>query len=375
MLKIILVYFIICTSFVFSQENIPNLLGPYIQNMSDRDARICWSTYLTSVKVTDSEGKISYLPEYEQHSIELTRLNANSMYEYDIFNNGNENGKGKFITYPNEINNFNFVVLGDTRSNPDIHSQIVNGVIDTNPLFVVNTGDLVSNGRNIHDWIKFFEINKELMRNTPYYAVLGNHEKDSPYFYDFFPPPGANNYYSFSVGDALFIILDSEGKNLSAPNYLTDEYEDTFWEESFIEYFQNQKDWLNKELNLHKDAGFVFVFQHQPLYSIKESRIEDTNKRREFWGDFFEKHDVQFFINGHDHHYHHAEKNGVNYITTAGGGAPLYDTDIPQAETKKYSKVNHFISVNIEREKAVLNVIDIDGNIIDKIEAERRKTE
>ena len=77
-------------------------------------------------------------------------------------------------------------------------------------------------------------------------------------------------------------------------------------------------------------------------------------------------------MNGHDHHYHHAMKNGVHYITTAGGGAGLYDIDAPQPETIKYSKTEHFVLVNINTDKAVLNVIDIDGNEIDKIEVDKR---
>ena len=181
--------------------------------------------------------------------------------------------------------------------------KIVNSVIKKDPLFVINTGDLVSNGRDIKNWESFFNVNKEIMKNIPYYAVLGNHEKDSPYFYDFFPPPGDENYYSFYVGNALFIILDSEGRNISAPNYISDHYEDQFWNDSFESYFQEQKDWLDKELKIHHEASFIFIFQHKPLFSIKKSRVEDTNKLREFWGDIFERHNVQAFINGHDHHY------------------------------------------------------------------------
>jgi hypothetical protein len=34
---------------------------------------------------------------------------------------------------------------------------------------------------------------------------------------------------------------------------------------------------------------------------------------------------------GHDHNYQHYLKNGVHYVTTGGGGAPLYDVDKPPA--------------------------------------------
>ena len=68
------------------------------------------------------------------------------------------------------------------------------------------------------------------------------------------------------------------------------------------------------------------------------------SQKAEFWGDIFERHNVQVFMNGHDHHYHHALKNNVHYITSAGGGAPLYNFDSPQPETVKSSKVEHFVN-------------------------------
>ena len=94
--------------------------------------------------------------------------------------------------------------------------------------------------------------------------------------------------------------------------------------------------------------------------------------QKEFWGDIFERHQVQAFINGHDHHYHHAYKNGVHYITTAGGGAGLYETDSPQPETINYSKVNHYLSINVAGDESIINVIDIDGNKIDEIKLSKR---
>jgi len=373
MKKSFIITLLLISTIVYSQIHKKIAFGPYLQNMGPKDIKICWSTLETTTQTKHPDGRISYIPEYEQHRILLTRLEPNKEYEYDVLRDGTDNGKGKFKTYPNEITPFRFVVLGDTRSNPVIHSTIVSEIIKQDPLFVINTGDLVSNGRDIKNWESFFSVNKEMMKNIPYYAVLGNHEKDSPYFYDFFPPPGDNNYYSFYVGDALFIILDSEGKNISAPNYISDHYEDQFWNDSFEQYFQNQKDWLDNELDIHKEAGFIFIFQHKPLFSIKKSRVEDTNKLREFWGDIFERHNVQAFINGHDHHYHHAIKNNVNYITTAGGGAGLYETDSPQPETVNYSKVNHFLTIEVLGETATIEVIDIDGNKFDEIVIHRRK--
>ncbi len=373
MKKTVIIFAIFASSIIFAQEKSKIAFGPYVQQMTTKSATICWSTEGAKPTLTDENGEVKTITEYQQHSIQLARLDANTEYSYDVLNDGSDEGKGTFKTYPDEIAPFKFVVLGDTRSRHDVHSKIVEQIIEQDPLFVINTGDMVGNGREISDWEAFFEVNNTLMRNIQYYPVLGNHEKDSPYYFDFFDLPNNERYYSFNVGDALFVVLDSEGEEISEPNYISDENSNKFWKESFEEYFTTQKKWLEGILEINKEAGFVFVFQHHPMYSIKKSRVDDTNEYRKFWGDFFERHNVQVFMNGHDHHYHHAIKNGVHYITTAGGGAGLYETDAPQPETVTYNKIEHFVYIDINENDAVLNVIDIEGNEIDKITVNRRE--
>ena len=240
------------------------------------------------------------------------------------------------------------------------------------PSLVVNTGDLVGDGNNILDWESFFKVNRELMRNTPYFPVLGNHEKDSEYYFDFFDLPGNERYYEFSIGDVLFIMLDSEGANYPTPDYIEDENLPHFWANKLKPYFEAQKKWVEHTLDLHKDAGFIFVFQHRPMYSIKQSRLEDAEEQRKLWGDVFERNNVQVFFSGHDHHYHHAIKGGTHYVTTAGGGAGLYEPDAPQPQTVKFSKIEHFVYVEVRDDEAELHVVDINGEEIDNIVVKKR---
>jgi hypothetical protein len=279
---------------------------------------------------------------------------------------------GSFTTFPEKIQPFRFVTLGDTRSRHDIHSKIVKMVKAKKPMFVVNTGDLVSDGDSIHDWEHFFNINRELMRNTAYFPVLGNHEHDSRFYFDFFDLPGNERYYSFSVGDALFLFLDTEGAHIEKPAYVSEENEELFWRNVSLEYMQMQKSWVEKQLQIYDEAGFVFVFFHQPLFSIKRTRVEDTKLRRKFWGDIFERHGVQIVLNGHDHHYHHAYHGGTHYVTTAGGGAGLYEPDTPQPETLFFKKIEHFVTVDVGLQSAKLTAIDINGEIIEEIVVQRR---
>ena len=359
---------------VQSQENQKIAFGPYIQQMSTKDATLCWSTLEGFSTITNLKGQIDTIQEYKQHKIHLANLRPNTKYNYDVLHDGSDEGKGTLTTFPDKIVPFNFVAIGDSRNRHDVHAKIVKKIMEKNPRFIINSGDLVANGRSIGDWQAFFKVNKEFMKNTPYYPVLGNHEKDSPYYYDFFDQPNNERYYYFTVGDALFIVLDSEGLRITRPAYVSKNNGDQFWYDSAIEYHKIQKEWLENVLNLNKEAGFIFIFQHLPLYSVMKNRVEESMMARKFWGDIFERHGVQVFINGHDHHYHHAIDNNVHFITAAGAGAPLYDIDAPQPETIKYKKIEHFVNIEVNENNAILHVIDIDGNEFDTIEINRRKT-
>lgn len=359
---------------VLAQTQKKIAIGPYIQQMNMKDAAIVWSTLEGEVILTDGEGKKDTIRNYKQHKVQMGNLEPNTKYTYDVLNDGTDEGKGTLITYPEKPIPFNFVAIGDTRSRNNVHKKIIEQVQKVNPRFIVNSGDLVANGLSMSDWESFFEINEDFMRNTPYYPVLGNHEKDSPYYYDFFDLPNNERYYYFTVGDALFVVLDSEGLRTTIPAFTTDAMQDTYWHESGIEYMKTQKKWLEEVLKLNRQAGYVFVFQHLPLYSVKKSRVEESKMVRKFWGTIFKKYGVQTFINGHDHHYHHAMDKGVHFITSAGAGAPLYDIDAVQPETVNYKKIEHFMNIEVKQDEAVLHVIDIDGNEFDTIKVKRRKT-
>ncbi len=352
----------------------PIAFGPYVQNMTDDQATVCWTTYKTSVDISSEKGTETKRL-YDQHEITFSRLEADTEYHYDVLKDGTDFGKGSFRTFKEGIAPFKFVVYGDTRSDHNIHRKIVELSEKEDPRLVINSGDLVSSGTNIHDWEKFFEINREFMKTRPYYPVLGNHEKNADYYFDFFSLPGNERYYEFYVGDVLFLMLDSEGSRFTMPEYAQNT--DKFWGNYWTPYFIKQKEWVQEMLTRHRDAGYIFVFFHSPIISIKETRVEDAKIRRKFWGDIFEKNNVSAVISGHDHHYHRYEADGVPMITSGGGGAGLYDGDpkFAPGESILYKKVNHFITVDVGLKEATLKAIDVEGNEIETFSIPRRKTD
>lgn len=349
------------------------IIGPYLQNMSHDEVTICWSTWEGVTGISEKDSIVQEVSQYRHHKSIITRLEPNTTYSYDVLRDGTSRGQGTFTTFPESIEPFHFTVLGDTRTRHDFHQRIVNRMIEEDPLFVVNTGDLVSRGNSMEDWEHFFRINDQLTRHVPYFTVLGNHEQNSENYFDFFTLPGNESYYFFSVGNALFIVLDMDGPDYNAPLYLEGEKEDAFWNNISKQYFEKEKEWLENILTINDDAGYIFVFFHPTFYSIKASRVEGAELRREFWGDVFERHGVTAVLNGHDHYYHHAEHGGTHYIVTAGGGAPLYDTDAIQPETIKYQKIEHYMRIDVGLTETIMKAIDINGNLIDEIVVKLRE--
>jgi hypothetical protein len=83
----------------------------------------------------------------------------------------------------------------------------------------------------------------------------------------------------------------------------------------------------------------------------------------------FEKYRVSAGLFGHDHNYQHYLKNGIHYIVSGGGGAPLYDVDRPAAGiTQKVVSIENFVSVRVDGKTAHVQTIAIDGKVIDEFE-------
>ena len=81
-----------------------------------------------------------------------------------------------------------------------------------------------------------------------------------------------------------------------------------------------------------------------------------------------EKRGVTALFAGHDHSYQRHEKAGIQYIVTAGAGAPLYDIDAPiPGITQKAEKTENFVVVRVEGKQARMEALDLDGRRIDAV--------
>jgi 3',5'-cyclic AMP phosphodiesterase CpdA len=250
---------------------------------------------------------------------------------------------------------YQFVVYGDTRTRHELHRNVVKAIMAHDaPDFVVHTGDLVADGNQASQWPLFFDIERDLLRKTVFFPALGNHERNSPAYYDYFQV--TKPYYSFDWGNGHFIVLNSDIGNVAA----NQAERDAFW--------AAQTAWLEDDLASHQQAAYRFVFAHHPPFTAV-ARRQGENPQMTALVPMFEKYRVTAGFFGHDHNYQHYLKNGVHYVITGGGGAPLYDVDKPpQGITLKVASTEHFVRVKVEGKTARMEAITLDGGKLDAAE-------
>src|SRR6266516_4800694 len=65
------------------------------------------------------------------------------------------------------------VVYGDTRTRHDVHRNVMQTLVKHGiPDFVMHTGDLVADGGDTSLWPIFFDIEKDLLRQTVFFPSL-----------------------------------------------------------------------------------------------------------------------------------------------------------------------------------------------------------
>lgn len=327
------------------------IVGPYTQAAGTESIEILWetSTFTTINEVhwgkTPSLGNITseeYLSSNNLHSVKLNGLNESTKYFYKVVSDEIESPIYHFYTSFGYNDTIRFIVYGDSRGVWDNwqNTKIVTKAIENkDPFFVINTGDLVKNGLNESQWIDFFN-STFFMHNSTFYPVLGNHEFYGNEYFNYFVLPNNEKWYSYDNGPVHFIALDSNFPNSVRFSQIL---------------------WLIKDL-INIEKPYVIVTFHHPPFSSSEHG--SSFYLRLYLKPIFEYFNVDIVFNGHDHSYERGKVNGVNYIVTGGGGAPLYD--VGENWWTIYSeKTYNYCLINVNATLLTFEAIKPDGAIID----------
>ncbi len=293
-----------------------------------------------------------------QHKMMLSGLSPQTHYFYKVVvDKTGEEKTGSFYTGEGaSAKTVHFYAYGDTRTYPAEHNKVALAVLkaikqdSSSQTFIVNSGDLVSDGDRESYWDnQFFDPSyggiQKMLATLPYLSAIGNHEGNGYLFKKYFPYPmyseGGNYYYSFDYGPVHFTVTDE-----------------------FTNYKPGSKQyqWLVNDLSTTKKRWKI-ILMHEPPWSAGGHSNNLTAQK--YIHPLCRKFAVQFVICGHNHYYARASVDGVQYITTGGGGAPLYTPNPDKEHIVRVDKSHHFCKLDVDGDTLSFTAIRSDNSVIE----------
>jgi hypothetical protein len=319
-------------SFSFAQ-NITR--GPYLQLRTQTSIQFRYNTgssRTTFVKYgltpTSLANQTLNTPSGTSHIVNVTGLTANTKYYYAIYS-GTQLLEGTDTNYfittqsPNSEQKIKIWATGDCGIGGSDQVQIKDkflqfvgqNYIDAWLLLGDNAYGSGTDGEFQANFFNPYQ-NDRIMKQTTIYPVPGNHDyfyntdPDAKYhhnitYYDIFANIGAGQmgglpsnhkeYYSFDIGNAHFIALDSYGRESS--NFGAYALSDTI--------NSPQIAWLKNDLAANQKK-WTIIYWHHPPYSMGTHNTdteEDLVAIRKNLIPIIERYNVDLVLNGHSHNY------------------------------------------------------------------------
>lgn len=273
---------------------------------------------------------------------------------------------------------FSFVHITDPQYANESGAEVFNTLLGkayemADVKFSFFTGDVVDRGGVESQWTMFFtrsNINKGIIAtgvgNHEYYDASSTPKTYNNSWYNAFhnnpkngPEKVLNSSYYFVYNNVLFIMLDSESKELEA-----------------------LKTWFSKVVEENFDRKFIIVGMHRSMYG--SIYAEHSVAVRRNWQGLFDKYGVDLVLSGHDHVYarsHRVYKNkisdnsiyGTTYVIGGSGGLKFYGGKANEMYAKlvEYTSVANIITVSNNSISAQL--INKDGNVLDTFSISKRR--
>ncbi len=210
---------------------------------------------------------------------------------------------------------------------------------------VVLAGDNIYNNGEIEKINAVFErpYQQLLTQGVKFQACLGNHDIRTANGEPQVRYPGFNmlgRYYTFGQDAVQFFALDT--------NHNAD--------------WKTQLTWLDQELS-QSIAPWKIVFGHHQIYSSGHYGLNQPFVKT--LTPIFQKHGVQLYINGHDHHYERTRSiNGTTYLTCgAGAGKRSVGTS---AWTERAASELSFAAFDLYSDRLEISGINTNSVIFDR---------
>jgi predicted phosphodiesterase len=367
-----------------AQDSLKFLIKPYLQYSTQSGMSVLWETTTpatTLVRYGEAAFDVEQAPlplsvqnmeRQLMHEVRMEDLKPETNYFWQAIS-VNEAGDSliselySFKTAVKDSSAYAFALVGDTQSNsktPWGWSVISEKVWEERPNFVVHAGDVVDWGPDKTDWTgEFFPGGQAMMSRIPMFTVIGNHEADADYYYQYLANPAPEYRYTFRYGNAEFFMIDTNRD---------------------VTEGSDQYNWLEQAL-AKSTATWKFAVHHHPPYSSEKDDHGDTFKEASSMGTharnlvpLYDKYGVDFSLFGHTHVYERTwplknnrinQKEGTVYINSGGAGGGL-ETFAPTRNwfTLELQEGHHYCMFNIFENTLIFKAVDHEGRIFDSFQ-------
>lgn len=232
---------------------------------------------------------------------------------------------------------FRFVILADRTGGEQrgVFDKAI-GFINTEKAdFVISIGDMIDGYTQdkINLDKQWDNFNSSILAiQAPFFYAAGNHDISNTVMETYWLEKFGYTYYHFSIGDNLFLVLNTENEgdgNIS----------------------KTQADYFLDVLEKQASGKKVFVFMHRPLWQQKNMNgYAPINMA-------LKKYDATVFC-GHEHWYLKEVIDGIPHymLATLGGGSDLRGVSL--------GEFHHYMVVDVNKEDVSIKNVLADGIII-----------
>ena len=201
--------------------------------------------------------------------------------------------------------NFSFAVFGDNKGNSSVFEPLLRDIDRRMDIaFAIGVGDLVGSGKIGQYRYLLNQIQKYL--TIPFVAVPGNHDFNKINGFSNYRQVFGPTYYTFQIGQAYFIVLDSTKES---------------------SFDKAELRWLDDELQKAQTSKVLFVFMHIPPFNPRGGSGFLPEKDRKDLSDLLRRYNVSHLFASHVHGYFSGVWEGVPYTVTGGAGGRLQGSD------------------------------------------------
>ena len=299
--------------------------GPYLQTGTPRSMIVRWRTNRpvnSRVRYGLDPGDLNQIVEDSasttEHTIQLTNLTADTRYYYAVGTSATNIAFGNdytFLTSPSSAKPTRIWVIGDAgtagNGSPDRQRSTRDAYLNLDPgrhtdVFLMLGDNAYNSGTDPEFQAAVFDMYPMLLRQTPVWSCVGNHETaqshtynaNIPYYRNFDLPrngeaggiaSGTEQYYSFDYGNIHFVVLDAMTSDRTTNGVMYS--------------------WLQQDLEANTNHWLIGLWHHPP-YTKGSHDSDNPNgadfelvEMRENILPLLESYGIDLVLSGHSHAY------------------------------------------------------------------------